>query len=227
MVQTKKEAIKVQNLTFGYDQNPLLKTLSLSVEKGESLAILGPNGVGKTTFFKLLLGLYLPWSGEITILGKAIVSASDRVFARENIAYVPQERVTGKLPITVFDAVLLGRYAKGFKGLKKPRQTDREAVKEALAAVSLTEYATRDVSKLSGGQLQRMALARALVREAPIILLDEPVAHLDKGGKEELPYLIQNIQREKTLTMITITHEDINMEFDRILRLKDGQLKEA
>ncbi len=227
MAKSQKEAIKVQNLTFGYEKSPLLKALSLSVEKGESLAIIGPNGVGKTTFFKLLLGLYLPWSGEISILEKDIVSASDRVFARENMAYVPQERVTGKLPITVFDAVLLGRYAKGFKGLKKPKQTDREAVKKALAAVSLTEYAKRDVSKLSGGQLQRMALARALVRQAPIILLDEPVAHLDKSGKVELPYLMQKIQREKALTMITITHEDISMDFDRILRLKDGQLKEA
>jgi ABC-type Mn2+/Zn2+ transport system ATPase subunit len=221
------DAIKVEDLSFGFNKQILINHLSLSVKKGESIAILGANGAGKTTFFKILLGLYPPLTGKVIILGREIKRTEDRVFARENIAYVPQERVLGKLPITVFEAVLLGRYGKGFKGLKKPHKSDRDAVLVALEMVGMEKLQKRDVADLSGGELQRMALARALVRDASIILLDEPIAHLDKSGKEELPLLIQSLQKEKKFTMVTITHESINMAFDRTFILSGGQLKET
>ncbi|HHY18541.1 MAG TPA: ATP-binding cassette domain-containing protein [Firmicutes bacterium] len=224
---TQKEAVQVKNLTFGYGKKTVLEHLFLSVNMGESVAILGPNGAGKTTLFKLLLGLYQPWQGSIAILGREIKSSSDRVFARKKMAYVPQERIIGKLPITVFDSVLLGRYGKSYKGLKKPDSRDKETVIKALDTVGLQDLANKDVAELSGGELQRMSIARALVREADVVLLDEPIAHLDKKAKEEIPELIQSLQKEKELTMITITHEDINMDFDRVFTLTEGYLKEA
>lgn len=218
-------AINIEKLTFGYSKSVLFHNLSFAVQEGESIAVIGPNGAGKTTLLKLLLGLLKPWSGQITILGKKMTQGLGGVHARKNIAYVPQERVIGKLPISVYDAVLLGRYAVSFRGVRKPTKKDRYKVMEALLEVGLDEFISRDVATLSGGQLQRMAIARGLVREAPIILLDEPIAHLDKVAKEEIPTLLKKIQAERKLTMVTITHENIDMEYDRVLLLQGGKLK--
>ena len=220
------EVISVTHLSFGYSSTPVLKNLSLVVKRGENIGIVGANGTGKTTLLKILLGLLKPWEGQITILGKKMLSNQDRVFAKKHTSYVPQERIIGKMPISVYDAVLLGRYAVGFKGIKKPTQKDRELVDEALEVVGLKDLYRSDVSTLSGGQLQRMAIARGLVREAPIMFLDEPIAHLDKFGKEEIPLLLEKIHSKRKLSMITITHENINMNFDRVFNLQAGYLKE-
>ncbi|HOA91219.1 MAG: metal ABC transporter ATP-binding protein [Bacillota bacterium] len=222
----KEIVIDVRGLYFGYLKEPILQNLYFQARQGERIAIVGANGSGKTTFLKLLLGHLKPWEGEIKILDREIASTQDRVFSRKHIAYVPQERIVGKMPISVYDAVLLGRYAVGFAGIKKPTQKDRELALEAIEAVGLKDFVRADVSTLSGGQLQRMSIARGLVRKAPIMFLDEPIAHLDKLGKEDIPLLLENIHLEKQFCMIVITHENISMDFDRVFHLEAGLLKE-
>ncbi|MGM0622467.1 MAG: metal ABC transporter ATP-binding protein [Campylobacterota bacterium] len=184
--------IEIQNLSFGYNKELVLKDINLSYNKKEMLAIIGPNGGGKSTILKLILGLLQPQKGSVKIK-KGI-----------NLSYVPQNTNTNKeFPVSVLDVVLMGRLKKrkfGFFGSE-----DKKRAKEALEAVSMQEYGDKNIAKLSGGQRQRVFIARALCAQADILLLDEPTASLDKQSQQQVYDLLKKLNKE--VGVIIVSHD--------------------
>ena len=198
-------AIRYQTVTFSYDgagDAPALDRVSLDVRKGERLGILGPNGGGKSTLLKLTLGLLRGYSGTIEIEGFSPSEAAKRRL----IGYVPQ-RVEAELsfPITARHAASmaasagLGPFASG--------RAAREKADRALSMVGASAFAEKPVGSLSGGQLQRVMIARALASEAKILLLDEPTVGIDPAGQKQFSELIQRLHDELGLTTIVVSHD--------------------
>jgi ABC-type Mn2+/Zn2+ transport system ATPase subunit len=216
-------AILLRDVTAGYGHQLVLDSVSLVVGRRESVAILGENGAGKTTLLRLILGLVQPWSGSIEIEGKAVESEADRRWARQRIGYVMQGSVPGKLPISVEDAVLLGRWGKAFSYLTRPSKQDRAAATRMLELVGIEDLKRRDCRELSGGQVQRLNIARALVREPGILLLDEPTTHLDRNAQAALVDLLRSIRQTLGLAMVVVSHDEDQARSlaDRAYRVSD------
>lgn len=193
--------IEIKNLTSGYDGIPAIENVSLELRDSDFLAIIGPNGGGKTTLFKTILGLIEPISGEIRINGLSPSKGS------RQIGYVPQkERTDSAYPIRVEDVVLMGLRAR--KGLRPIySDEDREAAAVAMEYTDISDLGRRRISELSGGQLQRVFLARALAPEPPILLLDEPTASLDPNIKDCTYDILRKVNREKGTAIMIITHD--------------------
>jgi iron complex transport system ATP-binding protein len=172
--------LEAQALAFGYPEHAVGRDVSLSVSPGEVLCLLGPNGCGKTTLFKTLLGLLASQGGRVVVGEDDIASLTRSEIARR-IAYVPQASAA-PFPYTVIDLVLMGRVS--HRGLfSAPTVADRAVAMDALAQLSITELAPRDVTRLSGGQRQLVMIARAMAQAAPLIVMDEPTASLDFGNQ--------------------------------------------
>lgn len=191
-------AIICRNVSFGYsEQEPILKNCSFEVEKGEFVAIIGPNGGGKTTLFKLLMGVFKPWEGDISILG------SDPRKEREAIGYVPQNlRFDRQFPITVRELVLGGRIS-SLSWFGRYSKEDNERVFVALEKVGLEDFAKKPFGTLSGGQAQRALIARALVQEPKVLLLDEPTANVDIEAEADIYELLDELKGHLTILMVT------------------------
>jgi iron complex transport system ATP-binding protein len=168
--------VAAADLTFGYRGAPVLRDVSFSVAAGELVALCGPNGAGKSTLLRLLLGLHAPSSGRVTLAGTPVGALSRRQIAR-HAALLPQD-APGDVPLSVREAVALGRLPH-LGRLQPESAADVEAVARALAATDTTALAERPITELSGGERHRVHLARALAQEAPLLLLDEPIAGLD------------------------------------------------
>lgn len=222
-------AVAIADLWAGYGRLPVLRGLSLELAAGRSLGIAGPNGAGKTTLFKVILGLLAPARGSLTVMGRRIETEKDRTWVRRQAAYLPQRSAAGRLPVSVGDAVLMGRWGKTFASLKKPGPADRHAVRRTLEEVGLAHKERADCRYLSGGEQQKTALARALIREAPILLLDEPDTYLDSRAKREMTEILNRIRRRRQLTLIAISHDLAHLReiADSILVLEDGRLGAA
>ncbi len=193
----------MQNLSFTYHDSPILEDINLSVEKGDYLAIIGPNGGGKTTFVKLFLGLIEPKRGTIMIEGKSPKKA------RQIIGYLPQYiNFNMDMPINVFDIVLQGRMQKNKLFYSKE---DREIALTQLDKMGISHLQNRKIKALSGGQRQRVLLARALAKKPHILILDEPTASIDLEGQKEIYALLQTLPQTK----IVISH-DINILFEGV-----------
>jgi ABC-type Mn2+/Zn2+ transport system ATPase subunit len=227
MIHYEKSVIKIDNLIAGYGGKKVLNGLNFQVVQGESVGIIGPNGSGKTTLFKAILGLLKPLRGEIIVLGHRLLNEKERRWARGQIGYVPQQSVPGKLPITVHDAVLMGRWGKNFCGLKRPGPQERKVTSEVVAWVGLAHKEWSDCRYLSGGEQQKVAIARALVREADILLLDEPTAFLDQRSRNELLALLKRIRAEQGLTLVIISHDfwQVKDLTDQTWQLAEGNLR--
>lgn len=168
------------DLAFGYPRHPVGRDVSLSVRPGEVLCLLGPNGSGKTTLFKTLLGLIPRQGGRVILDGTDLAQLSRAEIAR-GLAYVPQAH-EAVFPYTVRDMVLMGRTA--HRGLfASPGAADRDRAEDALAQLGIGELAGNDYTRISGGQRQLVLIARALVQDAPVIIMDEPTASLDFGNQ--------------------------------------------
>ncbi|MBQ4132560.1 MAG: ABC transporter ATP-binding protein [Desulfovibrionaceae bacterium] len=176
-------AVEIDKVTFAYDADPVLENASLRVGVGEFVGLFGPNGGGKTTLTRLMLGLLQPRSGEVRILGRPPAQM------RHKIGYVPQfSTASFNIPITAFEAVLTGQINQkalpfGFGRHWSRRGDGAERAREALRMVGLGDYIDRQVSELSGGQKQRVLIARALASNPDVLLLDEPTASIDPQGK--------------------------------------------
>lgn len=218
--------MELTGISAGYERQRVLSSLDFSLAEGECCAILGENGAGKTTLFKVIMGLLIPWSGCVEILGRELDTVGTRIWARQQIGYVPQAGSDGRLPIQVQDAVLLGRWGTSFAGLRRPSRLDRRVVMETLDRLGLGELALSDCRELSGGQKQRVAIARALVRKPRLLLLDEPTAHLDVTARDYLPELLLTIRQELGLSILLISHdaESLREVTDRAVVLQDGSL---
>jgi zinc transport system ATP-binding protein len=189
--------IELKNVSFSYDGLSVLEDVNLTVEKHDFLSIVGPNGGGKTTLLKLILGLLKPASGTIRVFGQ------NPVKARSRIGYMPQYSSLDPLfPVTVMDVVLMGRLGNG-KLLGAYKGMDKKAAAEALQELEIYEMKNRPFSALSGGQRQRVLLARALVSNPELLLLDEPTANIDAAVENELFDLLNQLNEKITIALVT------------------------
>lgn len=205
-----EDVITIEDLWFYYDHVPVLEGVNLSVHRGDYLAIIGPNGGGKTTLLRLILGLAAPSKGRITVLGQSPAQAS------RELGYVPQHaRYDRDFPISVWDIVLMGRLshrgnAPGYSG------EDKETAMEALNSVEMLDFKDRQIDDLSGGQRQRVFIARALACEPQILLLDEPTASVDTKIQSNLYDLLADLNDR--ITIVIVTH-DIGVVSSRVTRV--------
>ena len=214
---------KVEDLSFKYTKNssPVLKKVDLELNTGKIGILLGPNGSGKTTLFKNILGLLKPDSGRMILDGTDISALSYRERARR-IAYVPQHINFGDL--TVYDTILTGRLPYfGFRAGKK----DHEAVERIISEMGLSSIAYRNATELSGGEIQKTAIARALVQQPNMLVFDEPTGNLDLANEALIIREAKTAAHEKNISILCSLH-DINlaMQFgDRLFFIKEGKIR--
>lgn len=190
-------AIEIRDVSFRYDGPLVLDKVNLTVDRGEFLGIVGPNGGGKTTLLKLVLGLLEPTQGEISVFGR---KPSD---ARRDIGYVPQFAYFRRdFPISVEEAVLLGRLGIA-SSLGGYRRTDREAAERAMDEAEILQFRARPLSALSGGELQRVLIARALAGEPKLLLLDEPTSNIDLRVESDIFDLLKQLNARTTIVVVS------------------------
>ena len=215
--------LKCEDLMFQYSRTgaPVLRGLSLELEQGQIGIVLGKNGSGKTTLFKNILGIHNPKSGKIRFDGKNLMKMSRRERA-QRIAYVPQDIRFGEL--TVFDSVLLGRIS--HFGLQAS-QEDYIAVERILADMGLASFANRNVEALSGGERQKIAIARAMAQEPKLMIFDEPTGNLDIANEQLIIQEAKKLAKQKNIAILSSLH-DLNQALyfgDKFFFLKDGVVK--
>ena len=196
---TKNIAIGLQNITAGYENDIIIENINCNIYDGDFFGIIGPNGGGKSTLLKLILGLIPPIKGTIEIYGQPPKTG------RKNIGYVPQYSEYDKhYPISVWEVVLMGR--RNILGMHPMYASeDKNATLDALKKVDMLEYKKRHISELSGGQRQRVFIARALASNPKILLLDEPTASIDKDLQSNFYNLLKELN--KTVTILLVTHD--------------------
>ncbi len=215
--------LDVQGLTFSYNSYPVFKDIRFQVPPGELLAILGPNGVGKTTLLKCLNTILSPRFGTILVKDRDILRLTLEEISR-TIGYVAQQSQTSRM--TVFDTILMGRRPHIHWKIKKH---DLQIVDAAIKRFNLTHLALRHVDRLSGGELQKVAIARALVQNPTLMLLDEPTSSLDLKNQIEILAMIKKVVHEHQVGGVMTMH-DLNTALrfaDRYLFLKEGRIHSA
>lgn len=216
--------LEIHNLQVAYGNHVALRDVSLAVAAGEMLAVIGPNGAGKSTLVRAVSGVLPMMAGEVRVGERPFHSLNAADKARL-LAVVPQAR---EMPgaFTVYETVLLGR-TPYLNWLGKSQRQDHERVKWALERTKLTTLARRRVGELSGGEQQRVLLARALVQDAPVLLLDEPTTHLDLQHQSRLLNLVRELVQERKLAVLLVLH-DLNLAglyCDRLALLVNGRLQ--
>jgi iron complex transport system ATP-binding protein len=218
--------LRFDRATIGYGKNPVLREISLEVIPGEVLGVVGPNGVGKSTLVKGASGILTPLGGRICVDGKEISALSPPERARW-IAVVPQAT---KLPeaFTARDVVLMGRTP--YLGwLDREGESDHRIAIETMKRTNTSHFADRKIGELSGGDQQRLLIARALTQTPSVLLLDEPTAHLDLRHQDEILNLVHLLAKEEGLTVL-ITLHDLNLVArfaDRVALLSNGRLRKV
>ncbi len=197
-----KEIIKIRNLNFSYDKQVVLEGINLDYSSDEFLAIIGPNGGGKSTLLKLILGLLKPQSGEIKLFGKEPSEVS------KFIGYVPQNFLSNQsFPMMVLEVVLMGLIDKKIFGFYS--RDEKQMALAALEKVGMKEFASARIGELSGGQRQRVYIARALCANAKVLVLDEPTASIDTKGQAEIYEILKNINASG-VGVVLVSH-DLNI----------------
>ena len=216
-------AISTKNLNHSYGDNLVLMNISFAVSKGEFFIIIGPNGSGKTTLMKVISGILKLQKGRLEILDRPINGYSRKALAK-TIAFVPQ-MVPVDFPFTVTEIVLMGRSPYlGMLGLEEEK--DLKIAKQAIAFTGMEHLAHRKLDQLSGGEQQRVFIARAICQEPDIILLDEPTASLDLAHQTRVMDLMEKLKAQKGVTVVIVSH-DVNlaaMYSDQLLLLNNGQV---
>jgi ABC-type Mn2+/Zn2+ transport system ATPase subunit len=219
-----KEILRLENLTIGYEaKKPILTDITFCLVEGEAVGVAGPNGIGKTTLFKTILGVTSPLQGEIIFKERKIKTKTDTSWARSQIGYVSQGRGRGKLPLIVEEMVLLGRWGTYFSGFQRPQKSDRRAAKEAMEIMGITKLRKRDCRELSGGEYQRAVIAQALARDASLLLLDEPGTFLDFESRQEFTAQLKELRKSLPISILIVSHhrEELDNLVDRVLILGD------
>ena len=202
-MSTHAEPITLRDATVAYDGTTVLDRLDLRVRPGAWVGIIGPNGAGKTTLLRTVLGV-TAFTGDVVLEGSPVTSLHRRQLA-QLVAYVPQRPVVPE-GMAVTDYVLMGR-TPYISYLGSESRHDVEVVEDALIRLELRHMADRRLETLSGGELQRALLARALVQQAPLLLLDEPTAALDIGHQQQALELVDELRRERSLTVLSAMHD--------------------
>lgn len=205
VVSDSPEILSIENVSFSYTgKTDVLRDISLSVVKGDYLGLIGPNGGGKTTLVKIMLGLLRPQEGSAHLFGVPVRSSKER----HRIGYVSQTAVKfdSLFPATVEEVVRMGRYGK--RGLfKRLTAEDHAKTEDALAQVDMLAYRNRRVNDLSGGQKQRVFIARALAGEPSLVVLDEPTTGVDEETQEQFYALLKDLNERLSLTLILVSHD--------------------
>lgn len=199
-----KNIIEIKDISFGYGNEEILKSITLDIHKGDYLGVIGSNGSGKTTLIKIILGLLKPNRGSIKLFGRDINEFKDW----SKVGYVPQKATNFDVnfPATVEEVVIMGRYSK--RGLFKfIKNEDKQIVEQSLSQVNMSEFKNRLIGDLSAGQQQRVFIARALAGQPEIIFLDEPTTGVDKQSQDDFYQLLQKLNKELHLTLVLITHD--------------------
>ncbi len=215
--------LEVNNISVSYGEREVLRDVSITLNPGEIVALLGANGAGKSTLVRALNGTVPIVTGEVMVDGKSLTELSRREIAQK-ISVVAQENET-RFPVTVLEFVLSGRFVHG-GAFGWETERDIEFARSALAECDLADYKTRMMNHLSGGERQRVVLARALAAGAAVLLLDEPTANLDLAHQAMMFRLVRERCRTCKASAVVITH-DLNLaaEFaDEIILLKDGRI---
>ena len=210
--------IEIKNISFSYGKSQILRDVSFAAQDSECVGILGNNGAGKSTLITCINRIRIPEAGEVLIDGKSVQSMSRNEMAR-TIAYVAQKNEM--MQATVFDCVLLGRKLYIKWGVS---QEDLDLCAAMIQRVGLEEFQVRQMDELSGGELQKVMLARALVQQPKVLLLDEPTSNLDPRNQYEMMALVRQIAKEQRITVLIVIH-DLNLALrycDRFYFLKNG-----
>ena len=213
-------SVELQNVCFAYGKTPVLQNVSFSAEAGELIAVLGPNGVGKSTLFQCLLGFLHPQSGKLLLDGEDPARMKRAELARA-VAYIPQSAAP-TFNYTVLEMVTMGMVGR-LGLLQSPGEEEKEKAMAALESLGIGYLAERGCSQISGGERQLMLLARALVQDARTLVMDEPTANLDYGNSFRVMERVRGLG-EAGYTVLFSTHEP-NQAFryaSRVLALKDG-----
>jgi ABC-type Mn2+/Zn2+ transport system ATPase subunit len=215
--------IDIRDAVVSFREDVALRGVSLEVESGEFVGVIGPNGAGKTTLLTVVNGLGRLLSGRVRVLG-AYLDPSNGHALRKRVGYVAQaEDIDRRMPMNVREVVMIGRY--GVLGLfRRPGKHDWALVDETLELVGMTHLAQRPIGHLSGGEQQRVAIARCLAQEPDIFLLDEPTASLDWKAQTGILELVKQVHKTRQLTTMFVTHDldALPHTCDRVVLMKDG-----
>ncbi|MCR4963662.1 MAG: ABC transporter ATP-binding protein [Firmicutes bacterium] len=214
--------VEVKSLTFSYGQGNVLEDVSFTARPGRLLALLGPNGVGKSTLFRCILGLADHYSGDIFVEGENIRSLTSRALA-QRIAYVPQYHYPS-FNFSVYDMVLMGTVA-WTGGFSAPKRRHLDLVDQALQKLDIDHLRHRGYTHISGGERQLVLIARALVQEAKTLVMDEPTANLDYGNQLKMMAQVKELTREGYTVIVSTHNPDHALWFaDDILALSAGKV---
>lgn len=205
-----QEIVRIEDLWVHFEGKVALEAINLTIEQNEFLGIIGPNGSGKTTLLKAILGLVTPAQGKILVMGKAPQKN------RQLMGYVPQHNLFDRnFPINVRDVVLMGRFArKGF--LRRYSRDDIEKADAALKTVGMLAFKERQVGNLSGGEQQRVFIARALITEPKLLLLDEPTASVDPSAQTEFFILLKQLKEQMAIVLVSHDVAAVSIYVDNI-----------
>ena len=218
--------IKLEAVSTVYEgeSRPAIKDVNLALKRNELVYIVGPNASGKTTLLETINGLLPPFRGKVSVFGLDVQSNGRKI--RCQIGYVPQDfMVKPGEPYTALDVVLMGLYGQiGF--LHHPEEKDKKRALEAMELVGVEELVGRPMGKLSGGQQQKVMLARAIAKNPEILLLDEPFSNLDPDSRGQIPSLITRLHEEQDLTTLIVTHDIHHMidKCNRVVVVTDGRI---
>jgi zinc transport system ATP-binding protein len=205
-----EEVVRLEDVWVHYDSVPVLEGVSLSIEQDDFLGIIGPNGGGKTTLLKVILGLIRPSHGTVSVLGKPPQRSRDRV------GYVAQNNLFDRdFPISVWDVVLMGCYGRAGL-LRRYSNEDRGMARSVLETVGMLDYKDRQIGKLSGGEQQRVFIARALVAEPRLLLLDEPTASVDSAMQTEFYELLARLKRRMAIVLVSHDISAVSIYVEKI-----------
>ena len=212
--------LKVEGLEFSYGDAKVLDGISFEAEEGHIVSILGPNGTGKTTMLKCICNIHRPQAGKVFVDGSDVFSLGGRELAK-NIGFVPQSVPMSRM--TVFDSVLIGR--RPYIEISAGKQ-DIAKTAEVIDALGMSGLSLRYLNEISGGEYQKVQIARALVQEPKVLILDEPTNNLDISNQHTTMHMVENIVRSRGMTTVMTMH-DINLAIhysDMFLFLKDGHV---
>lgn len=215
-------SIRIDNLSFSYGERPVLRGISLEAKKGELLSLLGPNGVGKSTLFKCVLGLLKGYSGEAFLDGRNTRTLGARELA-SRIAYIPQSHYPS-FNFSVFDMVLMGTTAQ-VSAFSTPNKQHMEAVEAVLDRLGLLSLKDRGYMQISGGERQLVLIARALVQKATVLIMDEPTSNLDYGNQLKVMEEMKKLAKEGYCILESTHHpEQAFLYADRLVCMQDGRI---
>lgn len=202
------KAVEINQVSLKYKEQQVLQDISFTIEEKDFVAIIGPNGGGKTTLLKIILGLLTPDNGEVRVFGR------EPKKARDLMGYLPQKfSFDPDFPINVYETVLMGRYRGIFKDY---RENDKNAVLQALKDVEMQDFKNRQISKLSGGQMQRVFIARAIAREPQLLLMDEPMASIDPEMQNSFYQLMSRLKDKMAIVLVSHDVGAVSTHVDKI-----------